>query len=183
MLKLNRAAMVTLTGALALALIAVGTTVFPVTQASAAHHRLSSSKAYTFAGVIADRSRRVKRNKTTAEVKVTEDLPEGKNMGKAYDVIFVVRPSTVASGKILTLTSGPVAQCRGFLKTFLSKTLSPKRIKKAYKDTKLATTDKDAAAKSLAEGLQKNGWLNNCSTEPMGEVDAFQILIVNDRDR
>ena len=143
---------------------------------------LKIDKAYTFAGVIIDRSRKVKRNQTTAEIKVVEKMPSGRNPGKSYDVIFVVSPSTIAEGKILTLTSGPLKGCRPFLKKFLTKTLSPKRIKKAYKGAKLATVDKDSEAKSLAERLAKDGWLNNCAAKPKGKVDVFQTLIVNASD-
>jgi hypothetical protein len=144
---------------------------------------LKLEKAYIFAGVIVDRSRKVKRNKTTSEVKVVEKMPEGKNPGKSYDVVFLVRPSAVSEGKILTLTSGLVASCRSNLKKFLSKTLSPKRIKKAYKGAKLATVDKNATAQSLADQIAKNGWLNDCAAKPKGEVDVFQVLIVNESDK
>ena len=120
-------------------------------------------KAYTLAGVVIDRSRKVKRKLTDAEVKVTGKMPTGKNMGKSYDVVFLVRPSAISKGKILTLTSGPVKGCRSFLKKFLTKVLSPKRIKKAYKGAKLATVDKDSNARSLAEKLAESGWLRKCS--------------------
>jgi hypothetical protein len=119
-------------------------------------------KAYTFAGVIIDRARRVKRNVTDAEVKVRGKMPAGKNSGKSYDVVFLVRPAAISSGKILTLTSGPVGGCRAFVKTFLTKTLSSKRIAKAYKGAGLATVDKDPTAKSLAQELKKGGWLSKC---------------------
>ena len=114
-------------------------------------------KAYTFAGIIIDRSRRVKRNETTAEVKVTDAMPNGKNPGQPFDVIFLVRPSYVESGDILTFTSSPVNSCRGFLKTFLTKTLSGKQISKAYKGAELKP------AEYLMEDLDGNGWLASCT--------------------
>ena len=58
MLKLTRVAMITLTGALGLTLALIGTTGPLATDASAAEDRLSINKAYTLAGVVADRSRR-----------------------------------------------------------------------------------------------------------------------------
>ncbi|MFQ5683026.1 MAG: hypothetical protein ACE5HC_07110 [Candidatus Binatia bacterium] len=143
---------------------------------------IKMNKAYTFAGVIIDRSRKVKRNQTTAEVKVVDKIPSGRNRGKRFDVVFLVRPSAISKGKILTLTSGPVKKCRPFLKKFLTKTLSPKRIKKAYKGAKLATVDKDSDASSLAKRLTKNRWLKNCAAKPKGKVDVFKTLIVNASD-
>lgn len=143
---------------------------------------LSLDKAYTFAGVIVDRSRKVKRNETTAEYVVMDKMPAGKNSARSYDVVFVVRPSSMAKGKILTLTSGPVQSCRPYLSTFLTKTLSPKRIAKAYKGAKLALVDKDPTAKSLAAQLAKDGWLSDCSAKPKGKVDVFQTLVVNASD-
>lgn len=119
-------------------------------------------KGYVFAGIVLDRARRVKRNFTDAEVKVVDRLPMGKNSGKDFDVVFLVRPDAIERGKILTLTAAPVTQCRAHLKTFLSKTLSKKRIAKAYKDAKLALVDEDSTAKSLAAELAKNGWLRGC---------------------
>lgn len=109
-------------------------------------------------------------------------MPAGKNTGKSYDIVFVIRPGSIADGKVLTLTSGPVAGCRSFVKKFLTKMLSPKRIKKAYKETKLVTVDKDSTAKSLAENLGKGGWLIDCTSKPKGKLDDFQVLIVNDSD-
>jgi len=114
-------------------------------------------KAYTFAGVIVDRARTVKRNYTDAEVKLTNRMPEGKNPGQPFDVIFLIRPIYVESGDILTFTSAPVESCRGFLKTFLTKTLSPKRITKAYKGAKLKP------AEHLTRDLGGNGWLASCA--------------------
>lgn len=114
-------------------------------------------KAYTFAGVIVDRARTVKRNQTDAEVKVSHRMPEGKNPGRPFDVIFLIRPSYVDSGEILTFTSSSVESCRGFLKTFLTKTLSPKRISTAYKGAKLQP------AEHLTQDLDGNGWLASCA--------------------
>jgi hypothetical protein len=117
---------------------------------------------YIFAGIVVDRARSVKRDHTDGEVKIAEKLPAGSNSGKAYDVIFLLRPDAVSKGKILTLTSAPAAKCRPYLKTFLTKTLSSKRISKAYKNAKLALVDEEPAAKSLADGLAKDGWLAGC---------------------
>lgn len=114
-------------------------------------------KAYTFAGVIIDRARRVKRKFTDAEVKVSDGLPHGKNPGKPYDVIFLIRPSYVQEGEILTFTSAPIEDCRPFLKTFLTSTLSSKRIAKAYKGGKLKP------AEYLTHDLQGEGWLGSCA--------------------
>jgi hypothetical protein len=114
-------------------------------------------KAYTFAGVVVDRARTVKRNQTDAEVKVTSQMPEGKNPAQPFDVIFLIRRSYIDSGEILTFTSSPAEACRGFLKTFLTKTLSPKRISKAYKGGKLKP------AKHLTQDLDGNGWLAPCT--------------------
>jgi hypothetical protein len=119
-------------------------------------------KGYTFAGVIIDRARRVKRKVTDAEVKVRGKMPAGKNSGKSYDVVFLIRPGAISKGKVLTLTSDSTKNCRPFIKTFLTKTLSSKRIAKAYKGAKLATVDKDSEAKSLAQELKKGGWLSKC---------------------
>lgn len=119
-------------------------------------------KGYIFAGVVVDRARSVKRNQTDGEVKIADKLPAGSNSGKAYDVIFLLRPDAISKGKILTLTAGPAASCRPHLKTFLTKTLSSKRISKAYKGAKLALVDEEPAAKSVADGLAKNGWLAGC---------------------
>lgn len=119
-------------------------------------------KGYVFAGVVVDRARTVKRDQTDAEVKVADRFPTGSNSGKPFDVVLLVRPDAISKGKILVLTAGPVANCRAYLKTFLTKTLSSKRISKAYKDAKLALVDDDATAKSLAGGLVKNGWLRGC---------------------
>lgn len=113
-------------------------------------------KAYTFAGVIIDRSRRVKRDTTTAEVKVTDAMPSGKNPGQPYDVIFLIRPSYMKNGEILTFTSDPISSCRAYLKTFLTKALSSKRIAKAYKGAKLKPAD------YLTGDLEGNGWLAPC---------------------
>jgi hypothetical protein len=114
-------------------------------------------KAYTFAGIIIDRARRVKRNITTAEVKVRNEMPDGKNPGESYDVIFLIRPSYVKEGEILTFTSEPIENCRAFLKTFLTSTLSSKRIDKAYKGGKLKP------AEHLTHDLQGDGWLGSCA--------------------
>jgi hypothetical protein len=114
-------------------------------------------KAYTFAGVVVDRARTVKRNQTDAEVKVTNRIPQGKNPGQPFDVIFLIRPSYLESSEILTLTSSSVELCRGFLKTFLTKTLSPKRIAMAYKGAKLKP------AEYLTRDLDGNGWLAPCA--------------------
>ncbi|HZD40436.1 MAG TPA: hypothetical protein VE131_06915 [Terriglobales bacterium] len=116
-------------------------------------------KAYTFAGVIIDRSRRVKRDFTTAEVKVTNDMPSGKNPGQPYDVIFLIRPPYVKDGEILTFTSDPINDCRPYLKTFLTKTLSSKRIAKAYQGAKLTPAD------YLTGDLEGNGWLASCGEQ------------------
>ena len=113
-------------------------------------------KAYTLAGVIIDRSRRVKRNLTDAEVKVTNAIPMGKNPGQPYDVIFLIRPAYVENGEIPTFTSDPINSCRAYLKTFLTKTLSSKRIAKAYKNVKLKP------AEYLTRDLEGNGWLAPC---------------------
>ncbi len=114
-------------------------------------------QGYTFAGIIIDRSRRVKRNETTAEVKVTQAMPSGKNPGQPYDVLFLIRPSYVENGDILTFTSSPVESCRDFLKTFLTKTLSSKLIAKAYKGASLEP------AEHLTQDLDGNGWLRSCA--------------------
>lgn len=119
-------------------------------------------KAYTLAGIIIDRARRVKRNESDAEVKVMEKMPAGKNSGKSYDVVFLVRSDAISSGKILTLTSDAVGSCRAFVKKFLTETLSSKSTDKAYKGAKLATVDEDSTAKSLAQELKKSGWLSQC---------------------
>jgi len=114
-------------------------------------------KAYTFAGVIVDRARTVKRDQTDAEVKVTDEMPSGKNPGRPYDVIFLIRPSFIENGEILTFTSDPISSCRDHLKTFLTKTLSSKRIAKAYKGGKLKP------AEYLTQDLEGNGWLAPCT--------------------
>ena len=119
-------------------------------------------KAYKLAGVVIDRSRKVKKKKTDAEVKVTDKLPNGKSNGKRFDVVFYIHPKDISKGKILTLTSAPVKSCRPYLKKFLTKTLSPKRIKKAYKGAKLATVGKSPMATSLAKKLTASGWLSEC---------------------
>jgi len=119
-------------------------------------------KAYKLAGVVIDRSRKVKKKKTDAEVKVTGKLPNGHSNGKRFDVVFLIRHNYISKGKILTLTSAPVKSCRPYLKKFLTKTLSPKRIKKAYKGAKLATVGKSPMATSLAKKLTASGWLSEC---------------------
>jgi hypothetical protein len=116
-----------------------------------------AEKAYTFAGVVVDRARTVKRDNTDAEVKITNRMPQGKNPGQPFDVIFLIRPSSLDSGEILTFTSSPVDACRDFLKTFLTKTLSPKRISRAYKGAKLKS------AEYLTQDLLGNGWLVPCA--------------------
>lgn len=115
-----------------------------------------TEKAYTFAGVIVDRARTVKRDQTDAEVKVVDRRPEGKNPRRAYDVIFLIEPDRAAQGEILTFTSAPIENCRPFLKTFLTKTLSSKRITKAYKGGKLKP------AEYLTQDLEGSGWLAPC---------------------
>ena len=114
-------------------------------------------KAYTFAGVIVDRARTVKRNYTDAEVKIKNEMPEGKNPGQPFDVIFLIRPGYVEAGDILTFTSPSVESCRGLLRTFLTKTLSSKRIAKAYKGADLEP------AVHLTQDLDGNGWLASCA--------------------
>lgn len=114
-------------------------------------------KAYTFAGVIIDRARRVKRNITDAEVKVSHGMPVGKNAGEPYDVIFLIRPGYIQEGEILTFTSAPIENCRAYLKTFLTGTLSSKRIDKAYKGGKLKP------AEHLTHDLEGDGWLGSCA--------------------
>lgn len=114
-------------------------------------------KAYTFAGIIIDRARRVKRNVTDAEVKVKSEMPSGKNPGESYDVIFLIRPSHVEDGEILTFTSDPIENCRPFLKTFLTETMSSKNVGKVYKGGKLKP------AEYLTRDLQNNGWLGSCA--------------------
>jgi hypothetical protein len=116
-------------------------------------------KAYAFAGVVVDRARTVKRNLTDAEVKVTHAMPSGKNPGQPYDVIFLIRPSYMKNGEILTFTSDPISSCRAYLKTFLTKTLSSKRIAKAYKDAELKPAD------YLTRDLEGNGWLAPCGEQ------------------
>ncbi len=113
--------------------------------------------SYTFAGVIIDRARRVKRNQTDAEVKVVNQMPSGKNASDPFDVIFLIRPGHVEAGEILTLTSDPIESCRGYLKTFLTKTLSSKTIAKAYKGGELKP------AEYLTHDLQGEGWLGSCA--------------------
>lgn len=113
-------------------------------------------KAYTFTGVIVDRARTVKRNQTDAEVKVVDQRPDGKNPRQPYDVIFLIEPDRAAQGEILVFTSAPFEACRPFLKTFLTKTLSSKRIAKAYKGGKLKP------AEYLTQDLQGTGWLAPC---------------------
>jgi hypothetical protein len=187
MLEASRAAKLSLSICLVLTfflLSLIGVSVYDYSPATAGSggKALKIEKAYTLAGVIIDRARRVKRNQTDAEVKVTGQIKPMEHAGKSYDVVFLVRPSSVKEGKILTLTSGPVAGCRPFLKTFLTKTLSPKRINKAYKGAKLAIVDTDPMAKSVAAGWEKNRWLRDCSAKPKGKVDAFKVLIVNSSD-
>ncbi len=182
MFETMRGSTVTRAYAWGLGLLMLGVSSLAPTIAGAAQKRISKNKAYTFAGIVVDRSRKVKKNQTTAEVKVVDNMPTGKNTGKSYDIVFVIRPGSISDGKVLTLTSGPVAGCRSFVKKFLTKTLSPKRIKKAYKGAKLATIDKDSTAKSLAENLEKGGWLSDCAAKPKGKLDVFQVLIVNDSD-
>lgn len=114
-------------------------------------------KAYTFAGIIIDRARRVKRHLTDAEVKVRSEMPHGKNTGQPFDVILLIRQSEAEHGAIFMFTSDPVGSCRPFLKTFLTKTLSRKQIAKAYKGANLKP------AEYLMHDLQNDGWLSSCA--------------------
>jgi hypothetical protein len=152
----------------------------PFTVHSASSAKPTLANAYTLAGVVLDRSRKVKSNETTAEVKVVEKVMPKEHAGKSYDVVFLVLPDAIQRGEILTLTSAPVASCRPYLKTFLTKTLSPKRIAKAYKGAKLATSDNNKTAAALSKSWLENRWLRNCSAKPEGKVDAFKVLIVSE---
>lgn len=138
------------------------------------------ANAYTFAGVILDRSRKVEANETTAEVKVVEKVVPEEHAGKSYDVVFLIQPDAIKRGEILTLTSAPVTNCRPYLKTFLTKTLSPKRIAKAYEGAKLATSADSETARKLSRSWAENGWLHDCAEAPEGQVDAFKVLIVSE---
>lgn len=140
------------------------------------------ANAYSFAGVILDRSRRVERNKTTAEVKVVEEVMPAKHAGKSYDIVFLILPDAIERGEIVTLTSAPVANCRPHVTTFLTETLSPKRIAKAYKGAKLVTSDKNKTAAALSKSWAQNDWLRDCSAEPEGEFDVFKVLVVSQVD-
>lgn len=151
---------------------------FAVQGASMAQPTLAD--AYTFAGVILDRSRKVKNNETTAEVKVVEKVVPEEHAGKSYDAVFLVLPDAIQRGEILTLTSQPVAGCRPYLKAFLTDTLSPKRIAKAYKGAKLVTSADNEKARQLSKSWEQNGWLRDCTAQPEGKVDAFKVLIVSE---
>jgi hypothetical protein len=140
----------------------------------------SSQKAFALAGLVMAHGHRIQSTEGTVNVRVVSEVISEEHAGKAYDVIFLVLPSSLEEGHIVTLTSGSTESCRASLKSLLRDHLTPKVIDQAYKGARLTRVEDNKAVRELATQWRTRGWLRNCAESAGGEHDIFEVLILND---
>lgn len=139
----------------------------------------SSQRAFALAGLVLNYGQRLRPDEVTVNIRVvTEVLPE-EHAGKSYDVIFLVLPSSLKAGHIVTLTSGSTASCRASLKSLIDDSLNRNTIHRAYPGAKLTRLEDNAAVRKLAAQWRSQGWLRNCAEVPDGDYDSIEVLILN----
>lgn len=147
--------------------------------ADAAVPMTPSQRAFALAGLVLNYGQQLHPDEVTVNIRVvTEAVPE-EHAGKSYDVIFLVLPSSLTAGHIVTLTSGSTASCRASVKDLIDDSLNPNTIHRAYPNAKLTRVEDNAAVAKLAAQWRSQNWLRNCAEAPDGSYDSIEVLILN----
>lgn len=140
----------------------------------------SSQNAFALAGLVMDHGHRIRPTEATVNVRVVSEVIPEEHAGKAYDVIFLILPSSLKEGYIVTLTSGSTESCRASLKSLLRDHLTPEVINQVYKGAQLTRVEDNQAVRELATQWRTRSWLRNCAESAEGDHDIFEVLILND---
>lgn len=143
----------------------------------------SQAGAFALAGLVLDHGHRIRPNEATVNVRVVTEVVPEEHAGKSYDIIFLILPSSLEAGHIVTLTSGSTASCRPSLQSLINESLTAEIVSEAYPGAKLTRVEDNAAVRELAGQWRSRGWLRNCAEAADGDHDTFEVLILNDAEK